>query len=128
MAHTQIMKTIDSTLKAKAHWRQGVLDSMKKGDSPIEACEILMDYIEKLEREHTSGTYERTTLALNQIIHNLSEALEEGVTFDQYVQDLSSGQEFASSAAVYDAISKFEDLLEEAQYMLGQLRETPAHS
>ena len=65
--------------------------------------------------------YENTTLALNQILSDLSEAHEEGVTFDQYVQDRSSRQE-------RDAINELESLLEEVQYMLEQLRDNPAHN
>ncbi len=65
--------------------------------------------------------YENTTLALNQILGDLSDALEEGVTFDQYVQDRSSRQE-------RDAINELEGLLEEVQYMLEQLRDNPAHN
>ncbi len=65
--------------------------------------------------------YENTTLALNQILGDLSDALEEGVTFDQYVQDRSSRQE-------RDAINELESLLEEVQYMLEQLRNNPAHN
>ena len=65
--------------------------------------------------------YENTTLALNQILSDLSEAHEEGVTFDQYVQDRSSREE-------RNAINELESLLEEVQYMLEQLRDNPAHN
>jgi hypothetical protein len=65
--------------------------------------------------------YENTTLALNQILGDLSEAHEEGVTFDQYVQDRSSREE-------RNAINELEGLLEEVQYMLEQLRNNPAHN
>ena len=65
--------------------------------------------------------YENTTLALNQILGDLNDALEADVTFDQYVQDRSSRQE-------RDAINELEGLLEEVQYMLEQLRDNPAHN
>ncbi len=65
--------------------------------------------------------YENTTLALYQILGDLSDALEADVTFDQYCEDRSSREE-------RDAINELEGLLEEVQYMLKQLRDNPAHN
>ena len=55
--------------------------------------------------------YENTTLALKQILNHLSEAQEEGLTFEEYANDRSSREERA-------ALMDLESLMEEVQDVL----------
>ncbi len=60
--------------------------------------------------------YENTTLALKQILDDLSEAHEEFVTFEEYAEDRSSRQERA-------ALRDLESLLEEVQDVLRSMKD-----
>jgi len=55
--------------------------------------------------------FSNTTLALKQILNHLSEAQEEGLTFEEYANDRSSREERA-------ALMDFESLMEEVQDVL----------
>jgi hypothetical protein len=65
--------------------------------------------------------YQNTRLALQQILGDLEEAHEKGVTYEEYVDDFSSSDERR-------AMNELVDLFEEVQYMINELRDTPAHS
>jgi hypothetical protein len=60
--------------------------------------------------------YENTTLALKQILDDLSEAHEEFVTFEEYAEDRSSREERA-------ALRDLESLLEEVQDVLRSMKD-----
>jgi len=65
--------------------------------------------------------YQNTRLALQQILGDLEEAHEKGVTYEEYVDDFSSSDE-------RHAMNELVDLFEEVRYMINELRDTPAHS
>jgi hypothetical protein len=65
--------------------------------------------------------YQNTRLALQQILGDLEEAHEKGVTYEEYVDDFSSSDERR-------AMNELVDLFEEVRYMINELRDTPAHS
>jgi len=65
--------------------------------------------------------YQNTRLALQQILNDLEEAHEKGVTYEEYVDDFSSSDERR-------AMNELVDLFEEVRYMINELRDTPAHS
>ena len=65
--------------------------------------------------------YQNTRLALQQILGDLEEAHEKGVTYEEYVDDFSSSDEKY-------AMNELVNLFEEVQYMINELRDTPAHS
>ena len=65
--------------------------------------------------------YQNTRLALQQILGDLEEAHEKGVTYEEYVEDFSSSDERR-------AMNELVDLFEEVRYMINELRDTPAHS
>jgi hypothetical protein len=65
--------------------------------------------------------YQNTRRALQQILGDLEEAHEKGVTYEEYVDDFSSSDERR-------AMNELVDLFEEVRYMINELRDTPAHS
>ena len=65
--------------------------------------------------------YQNTRLALQQILGDLEEAHEKGVTYEEYVDDFSSSDERR-------AMNELVDLFEEVRYMINELRDTPAHN
>jgi hypothetical protein len=65
--------------------------------------------------------YQNTRLALQQILGDLEEAHEKGVTYEEYVDNFSSSDERR-------AMNELVDLFEEVRYMINELRDTSAHS
>lgn len=64
--------------------------------------------------------YQNTRLALQQILDDLSEAQEKGVTYKEYVDDFSSsGEKYAMNELV--------NLFEEIQYVLQEMRDADTH-
>jgi len=60
--------------------------------------------------------YQNTRLALQQILGDLEEAQEKGVTYKEYVDDFSSSDEKY-------AMKEFENLFEEIQNALQEMRD-----
>ena len=60
--------------------------------------------------------YQNTRLALQQILDDLSEAQERGVTYKEYVDDFSSSDEKY-------AMNELVNLFEEIQYALQEMRD-----
>ena len=64
--------------------------------------------------------YQNTRLALQQILGDLEEAQEKGVTYKEYVDDFSSSDEKY-------AMKEFENLFEKIQDVLQEMRDADTH-
>jgi len=64
--------------------------------------------------------YQNTRLALRQILGDLEEAQEKGITYKEYADERSSsGEKYA--------MKEFEDLFEEIQDVLQEMRDADTH-
>ena len=64
--------------------------------------------------------YQNTRLALWQILDDLNEAQEKGITYKEYVDDFSSSDE-------RHAMNELVNLFEEIQYVLQEMRDADTH-
>ena len=64
--------------------------------------------------------YRNTRLALQQILDDLNEAQEKGITYKEYVDDFSSSDEKY-------AMNELVNLFEEIQYVLEEMRDADTH-
>jgi len=64
--------------------------------------------------------YRNTRLALQQILDDLNEAQEKGITYKEYVDDFSSSDEKY-------AMNELVNLFEEIQYVLQEMRDADTH-